>query len=416
MMKGIVGNMRIAFKFFSFLLFPILGVACNDPLDSYTLNKEGRLLFGLEKYQVTTLDGEVAPSQENLPDNLRAKHRLDITKQVYDLIIRNPDPKSESEMKTYEEAVPLANGYTLKMVAIPGGDFTMGSPEGEKGRKEDEGPQRNLSIEPMWVCEIEIPWAVYRSYYTNGEARKDDGTLKEIEPDTPLTSLISQPTPQVEDMFVSGSFSNEDEYPAMNMTNHAANKFCQWLSAQTGHYYRLPTEAEWEYACRAGSTTAYPWGDELAQVADYAWYEDNSDFTYQKVKLKKPNAFGLYDMLGNVAEWTLDQYKPDAYRMPVTTGLNWVEPVTRYPRVFRGGSWKSKLTEIRSSSRQFSSTKELKWMDPQNPKSVWYFTHGQHVGFRVVRPMKTPDLSTMHKLWNTDEWTDKMNNEDWPKQ
>lgn len=337
---------------------------------------------------------------------------MDVTKRVHDLIIQKPDPVTVAEMKTYEETVPLANDYKLKMVAIPGGEFLMGSPDTESGRKQDEGPRRKVAIEPMWVCEIEIPWAVYRAYYENGASRKKDGSLKEVEPDTRLTDLVCQPTPQFNDMFESGAFTYDDEYPAMDMTNHAANKFCQWLSAQTGHYYRLPTEAEWEYACRAGSDAAYPWGDDASQLDDYAWYSENSNNTYQKVRLKKPNAFGLYDMLGNVSEWTLDQYSSETYSKPVGGGLVWLEPSKRYPRVYRGGNWGTNPDGLRTAAREFSSMQQLKHRDPNFPKSLWYHTDAQHVGFRIVRPMKTPDLVTVHRLWNTDEWSDEMNQED----
>src|SRR5262249_56734969 len=96
--------------------------------------------------------------------------------------------------------------------------------------------------------------------------------------------------------------------PAIAMTQHGANKYCQWLSAKTGQFYRLPTEAEWEYACRAGTTTAYYFGDETNKLADYAWHEQNSDFKYQKVAKKKPNAWGLYDMAGKVGEWGFGHY------------------------------------------------------------------------------------------------------------
>ena len=188
------------------------------------------------------------------------------------------------------------------------------------------------------------------------------------------------------------------EYPAICMTQHAARTFCKWLSAKTGRYYRLPTEAEWEFACRAGTKTAFSFGDNLDELDDHAWYFDNSDDAYQKVGQKKPNPWGLHDMHGNVAEWVLDQYQADYYG----TG-NSVNPLnipkTLYPRVVRGGGWDDDPEMLRSAVREGSSD-EWKDEDPQIPRSIWYHTNAIGVGFRVVRPMIEPSEKEKAERWD----------------
>lgn len=423
--------MKNTLKLASGTAMAVLLTGCGKKTD-YKLTEEGEALFhgisvkveakatapeaspeeGKKEGEGNGSDTAPAAAEKKVTGELLNKEQFDITKKIHELISKTPDPANVGEMKTYELSVPKAGDAKITMVAIPGGEFTIGSPDSEEGHEPDESPQRKVKVDPMWMCEIEIPWAVYRAYYENGHARNKDGTLKEVEPDTELADLVAQPTPQYMDMFVNGTFSPDDEYPAMEMTNHAANKFCQWLSAQTGQFFRLPTEAEWEYACRAGSTTTFFWGDDASQAGDYAWFADNSDYTYQKVKLKKPNAFGLYDMVGNVSEWTLDQYTADAYQKMEDGAVEpWVVPTQRYPRVFRGGNWNTSVDKLRSASREHSE-KDLKYQDPQVPKSIWYHTDAQHIGFRIVRPMKTPSAEMMHRYWNTDAGVQKFNQED----
>src|SRR5204862_7560431 len=211
----------------------------------------------------------------------------------------------------------------------------------------------------------EVTWPEYEMFMYQDEERK---FKKEIPTDPfvdKISDAVSRPTkPYVEMSFGMG----KDGYPAISMTHHAANKYCQWLSAKTGQYYRLPTEAEWEYACRAGTTTKYSWGDDDKDANRYAWFEKNSDFKYQKVGRKLPNPWGLYDMHGNVAEWTLDSYEPDAYAKfgngPVDADkiVHW--PTKTFPRVLRGGSWLAPAAAARSAVRQKSEEKEWKLSDP----------------------------------------------------
>jgi formylglycine-generating enzyme required for sulfatase activity len=175
------------------------------------------------------------------------------------------------------------------------------------------------------------------------------------------------------------------------MTQLAAKMYCKWLSAKTGRYYRLPTEAEWEYACRAGTTTAYSFGDDPDDLDDYGWYYDNSDDKYQKVGQKEPNPWGLHDMHGNVAEWVLDGYSSEGYKS--LAGKSWKNPMVPpkgiFGQVVRGGSWFDDADRLRSAARGFSQ-EDWKAQDPQIPQSIWYMTDADYVGFRIVRPLRAP--------------------------
>ena len=213
------------------------------------------------------------------------------------------------------------------------------------------------------------------------------------------TRLWSSPTPTKP--YVEMSYGmGRDGYPAISMTQYAARKYTQWLSARTGRFYRLPTEAEWEYACRAGAQTAYHFGDDSKQLGEYAWHEGNSDFKYQKVGTKKPNPWGLYDMHGNVAEWCLDQYASDYYsKFADAVGVNPLNrPVEVYPRVVRGGSWDDTPDQLRASARR-ASDPDWKIQDPQIPRSSWLHTDAPFLGLRVVRPVKLPSLEEMTRYW-----------------
>lgn len=204
------------------------------------------------------------------------------------------------------------------------------------------------------------------------------------------SDAVSRPTKEYTDM----SFGmGQDGFPVVNVTQFAAKMYCEFLSAKTGHYYRLPTEAEWEYACRAGTTTAFSWGDDYKQIEKYAWYYENSGERYQKVGTKKPNPWGLHDMHGNVAEWCLDQYLPEFYKQFENQKKAAVFPVaiptTVYPRIVRGGSWYDDAEIVRSASRQ-KSERRWKTQDPEIAQSMWWNTDSSYVGFRVIRPLKRP--------------------------
>ena len=283
------------------------------------------------------------------------------------------------------------------MVPIPGGKFKMGSPDNEVGHKPDESPVHEVEISPFWMEKCTVTWNEFELFMYPNEEKKARET-KKLDPSlNALTDAVTHPTqPYVEMSFGMG----KDGYPAISMTQHAANKYCEWLSAKTGQFYRLPTEAEWEYAARAGTTTAYFWGDDPKEIGDYCWYGKNSDFKYQKVGKKKPNPWGLYDMLGNVVQWTLDQYDPNYYKNSPAANP-WNKATKPYPHVARGGSWDDDdVVKLRCAGRRASDA-SWKIQDPQLPKSIWYHTDAQFLGFRIVRPLKVPTPEEAQAYWNS---------------
>jgi formylglycine-generating enzyme required for sulfatase activity len=292
------------------------------------------------------------------------------------------------EFTPYTQDIP---GTTVKfeMVPIPGGVYTMGSPDDEQGRQKDEGPQHAVRIEPFWMGKCEVTWDEYEIWtFSLDIQRRKLNNIIPSDHDKLADTLIRPTKPYTDMTFGMG----KEGFPAICMTQWAAKNYCQWLSAKTGHYYRLPTEAEWEYACRAGTTSAYSFGDDPADLDEYAWYYDNSDDGYHPVGQKKPNPWGLHDIHGNVAEWCLDAYEADFYEKfpgepPTLNPFN--PPRGPYSHVVRGGSWDDDPERLRSAARR-GSEKSWKVQDPQIPQSIWYFTDALFVGFRVVRPVNDP--------------------------
>lgn len=283
----------------------------------------------------------------------------------------------EKKAKNFTEK--LTDRVSFEMIAIPGGTFLMGSPDNEPGRAANEGPQHPVTVKPFWIGKCEVTWDEYDLYW-----QKRPGAKKPVEPKDILADAVTKPTPPYADeTFGHG----RDNQPALCMTIHAAMHYCQWLSAKTGKKFRLPTEAEWEWAARAGTTTPYFFGTDEAKLGDYSWYADNADDKTHVVAKKKANPWGLYDIYGNVAEWCLDYYQPDYYKtFPADKAT--LQPVNlprvfRYPYVVRGGSWSQGPEKHRSAARMYSEQEWLK-RDPQQPQSIWWMTDADFVGFRVV--------------------------------
>jgi formylglycine-generating enzyme required for sulfatase activity len=297
-----------------------------------------------------------------------------------------PQAAAAADLKPYTETIPDST-VTFAMTPIPGGTFLMGSPENEPGRNADEGPQHEVTIRPFWMGTTEVTWDEY-DQFLYGKAKKADA-LGEAKPPPQGTDAVTRPS--IPYMDESQGYGKANRQPALTMTHHAAMEYCRWLSTKTGKTYRLPTEAEWEYACRAGTKTAYNFGDDPKALGEHAWYFDNSDSGPHPVATKKPNAWGLYDMHGNLAEYCVDHYDAAFYGQ-FKAGAPAVAPVLlpdehRYPYVVRGGSWDDEAPLLRSAARR-PTRKEWSRRDPQIPKSIWWHPEGQFVGFRVVRPVE----------------------------
>jgi formylglycine-generating enzyme required for sulfatase activity len=314
----------------------------------------------------------------------------------------NPDAlaSSEAEMKRYVETIP-GTDVAFAMVPIRGGRCVLGSPDSEAGRSAAEGPLHEVEIAPFWMEEHEVTWDEYLVFMSKLDLELRKSEKRAPAPQDAWADAVSRPTPPYVPMdFGMGT----GRAPAVCMTEFAAKHYTKWLSMKTGRFYRLPTEAEWEYACRAGAASAYSFGDDPAQLGEHAWYFDNSDGRYHAVMQKKPNAWGLYDMHGNVAEWVVDQHDDGAFFRSLAGTLakdpvHW--PTQLYPRVVRGGSWDDDAPRLRSAARR-GSTSSWKVKDPQLPKSIWYLTDAPFVGFRVVRPLAEPSDEVKARFWDPD--------------
>jgi formylglycine-generating enzyme required for sulfatase activity len=305
----------------------------------------------------------------------------------------SPADVPKVEFKLYTEKIADTD-VSFEMIPIPAGTFEMGSPKDEKGRGDDEGPQHPVQIKAFWMGKCEVTWDEYDLFRKElgVEERNDQIKLLAKEAD----ALTGPTPPYADETFDHG----REGKPVLGITYHGAMTYCRWLSKKTGKYYRLPTEAEWEYACRAGTKTAYFFGDDPKQLDEYAWYAMNSKVPGEMMKhpqpvgKKKPNPWGLHDMLGNVAEWCVDHYDASYYaKFPLDRAT--LEPVylptgSRYPFVARGGSWADQARECRSAARRGSDKSWLK-QDPQRPQSIWWMTEADYVGFRVVRGVDDPD-------------------------
>jgi formylglycine-generating enzyme required for sulfatase activity len=258
-----------------------------------------------------------------------------------------PAPKAEpapiaevtvngQKVGAFKQEIPGA-AFAVEMVPIPG----------------DE----KKAIAPFYMARLETVWDAYDTFVF---AKDEDAGLPPLGAD--VMTRPSRPYIPPDSGF------GHAGYAVICPTFRSVTEYCKWLSARTGRQFRLATEAEWEHAAAAGSTTTYHFGDDAKSLGDYAWFKDNSDESPHPPGSKKPNAWGLFDMHGNVSEW-------------VTAA-----DTKKVGGVAKGGSWESEASDVSSKSR---AEYDIKWqkIDPQIPKSKWWMSDGQHVGFRLVAEM-----------------------------
>jgi formylglycine-generating enzyme required for sulfatase activity len=313
-------------------------------------------------------------------------------------------------MVAYDETIP-GSDVTFRMVPVPGGTFRMGSPADEEGRSDDEGPSFEVTIEPFWIGAHEVSWAEYKGFMAACDLFKavESARLRPaVTPDTEADAVTAPSN--LYDPTTTFTHGEEPDLPASTMTQYAARQYTKWVSLLTTRFHRLPSEAEWEYACRAGTATPWSSGSDPGALDGHAWFADNADDTTHAVGGKAANAWGLHDMHGNVGEWVVDQLVADGYArqaglpqpVPAADAIQW--PTKLQQRVVRGGSYYDDADRLRSAARRGSEDVAWKEVDPNLPKSPWWYTEDPAlgVGMRVVRPFVVPDRPTRLKWWEAD--------------
>ena len=302
--------------------------------------------------------------------------------------------EADPDFQPYTQELPDTD-VTLQMVPVQGGTFLMGRSSDEEGKASHEGPQRKVNVDSFWMTAHEITWEQYDLFAKEIVDKEISQEMMErfgIEPDA-----VTTPSPPYGDETYG---MGRDGRPAVSMTHYAAVIYAMWVTGKTGEFHRLPTEAEWEYACRGGVHGNYDLKGNEHALDSHEWFRANSGTSYQPVASKEPNPLGLYDMKGNIAEWTMDEYHEDYHdRLEGEVADNpWFKPEVLYPRAIRGGHYRESAEDIRCTKRRGSDRRYSRG-DPQIPKSAWWHTDAPFVGIRLVRPKEAPPLEELEEFW-----------------
>ncbi|SEG28704.1 formylglycine-generating enzyme family protein [Algoriphagus boritolerans] len=308
------------------------------------------------------------------------------------LLLMSFQLNQEVVFEPYTQKIP-GTEVTFDLTPIPAGSFMMGSND---PAFPDQNPGHEVAVDAFWMGVHEVTWDAFELFLDKHyEESMTEGGLDER-----VDGLTRPSLPYLDMTFGMG----KEGKPAVGMTQYGALQFCHWLYLKTGMFYRLPTEAEWEYAARAGSKERFFFGRDASKLSEYAWTHANSQGSTQPVGQKTPNPWGLYDIYGNVQEWTMDLYEPDYYARSEKD--NPFNPAYKlYPHAVRGGSFKTTEDQIGSAFRS-SSDPAWKRIDPQIPKSQWWFPEAPFIGLRIVRPFISPSPEEIQAYYNQEPIAD----------
>jgi formylglycine-generating enzyme len=377
-------------------------VKCHVNLYPLTLTKEGQdahLYYDRKKNELLCLNCHIDVGHFD-PNRKHAKNtgfgsQPTVSRQLF------TEPARVEKLDSFTETLP-GTIVSFKMVAVPGGSFKMGSPDNEPLRNPDEGPVKEVTVSSFFMAETEVTWDQYLAFY---KATAREGRTTDTEGSRTMADVdaVSGPTPPYGQPDQNWGM---DSRPAITMTYHAAETYCRWLSKETGKNYRLPTEAEWEFAARGGTLTPYFFpgnpedfsgkgfwrkltGQKNTSISNFIIFAGNSLGKTHPPEEVKANPLGLKNMLGNAAEYCSDWYAADAYANLAEGVKDPKGPSSGAEKVIRGGTFKSDPGKVRCATRDQTDTEAWLKTDPQMPKSIWWLSDCNYVSFRVVCDFNT---------------------------
>jgi formylglycine-generating enzyme required for sulfatase activity len=292
---------------------------------------------------LSLFDTQNAKAEKSLSEFCGSEDELiELVQKTVRQLLGTPGELAAAEKKELDKT--FTNSMGMEFLLIPAGKFSMGSPGGEAGRGENEGPQREVQItKPFYMGKYEVKVSEFREFVKAAQFKTD------AETNGGAYVWVKDKWQRKEGVnWMNPGFTQKDDHPVICLAWSDAVEYGKWLAKKTGHAYRLPTEAEWEYACRAGTQQGYSFGPDARELSKYAWYVDNAGGKTRPVGQKKPNPWGLFDMHGNVREWCQDWYGKYA----AGTAVDPSGPLRSAVRVLRGGSWSSPATDLRCAERR----------------------------------------------------------------